>query len=251
MSANCAEKVFLITGAGSGIGQELAIVLAAKGAKVILAGRRLEALQQTGGVIESRGGRHVVIQTDVTNEASVAALFVEITNRYGKLDAAINCAGIVRAGLMDETSREVFLDLFDINTLGTWLCMKHEIIAMKKSGGGSIVNIGSNVGYHLTRPGMGAYAASKAAVTALTRTAALEVIGHGIRINAVSPGPVDTALSYRAGEDKSARDARIASTNPSKRVGRLDEIVSAVLWLCTDATYVVGQDIVVDGGASA
>jgi NAD(P)-dependent dehydrogenase (short-subunit alcohol dehydrogenase family) len=146
---------------------------------------------------------------------------------------------------------DTFNQLLATNTIGTWLCMKHEIHVMKQQGNGVIVNIASNIGDHMTRPGVGAYAASKAAVSVLTRTAALEAISNGIRINSISPGPVDTTMSYRAGEDKGARDARIASTNPSGRVAKLEEISSAVLWLCSDgAGFVVGQDLVIDGGAS-
>lgn len=144
-----------------------------------------------------------------------------------------------------------FTRVFNANVTGLWLSMKHEIRAMKAGRGGVIVNIGSNVGARIVRPGMSAYAASKAAVSSLTRTAALETVGYGIRINALCPGPVDTPLSFRAGEDRKARDARIAGTNPSKRVASPDEIASAALWLASDsAAYIVGQEIIIDGGAS-
>jgi NAD(P)-dependent dehydrogenase (short-subunit alcohol dehydrogenase family) len=181
----------------------------------------------------------------------VSALLQAAVKQGGRLDIAVNAAGIYRGGAMDEMELDPFSQLLTTNTLGTWLCMKHEIRVMKRQGQGVIVNIASNIGDHLVRAGAGAYAASKAAVSVLTRTAALEAIGSGIRINSVSPGPVDTTMSYRAGEDRAARDLRIAATNPSGRVARLDEISSAVLWLCSDgAGYVVGQDLVIDGGAS-
>jgi len=147
---------------------------------------------------------------------------------------------------------DAFTRLFDVNVTGLLLSMKHEIRAMKATGGGVIINIGSNIGARLVRPTMGAYAASKAAVSSLTRTAALEAISHGIRINCLCPGPVDTPLSIRPGEDRAARDARVAATNPSKRVATTTEIAAAELWLASaDADYIVGQDIVIDGGASA
>lgn len=244
-------KNALVTGAGSGIGRQVAIALAAAGARVVLAGRRAGELRLTGAEIENRGGGHLVLETDITNEADVKALLVEALAGQHRLDIAVNGAGVFRAGAIDEMELDSFNQLLATNTIGTWLCMKHEILAMKQHGNGVIINIASNIGDHLTRPGTGAYAASKAAVSVLTRTAALEAIGNGIRINSISPGPVDTSMSYRSGEDKAARDARVASTNPSRRVAKLDEISSAVLWLCSDgAGYVVGQDLVIDGGAS-
>jgi NAD(P)-dependent dehydrogenase (short-subunit alcohol dehydrogenase family) len=241
----------VITGAGSGIGRQTAIAFAQAGAQLVLAGRRAGALHETGAEVERAGSVFAAIETDITSESSVAATFAQAGAHFGRVDIVVNCAGIVRLGAIDTTEVEAFEQVLTVNTLGTWLSMKHGIRAMKDSGGGVIVNLGSNIGSHLTRPGMGAYAASKAAVTVLTRTAALEAIGHGIRINAVSPGPVDTPLSYRPGEDQAARDERIVATNPSKRVARPDEVAAAILWLCSEAAaYMVGQDIVLDGGAS-
>ena len=244
-------KNSVVTGAGSGIGRQVAIALAAEGARVVLAGRRVSELRLTGTEVENRGGDYLAVETDITNEADVKALLKEAMAGKVRLDIAINCAGVFRTGAIDEMELDTFNQLLATNTVGTWLCMKHEIHVMKQQGNGVIVNIASNIGDHMTRPGVGAYAASKAAVSVLTRTAALEAISNGIRINSISPGPVDTTMSYRAGEDKGARDARIASTNPSGRVAKLEEISSAVLWLCSDgAGFVVGQDLVIDGGAS-
>ncbi|MGM9484927.1 SDR family NAD(P)-dependent oxidoreductase [Roseateles sp. NT4] len=244
-------RTALITGAGSGIGRHLAIALAAKGAIVTVAGRRLAELKETAVEIERSGGDCHVVQGDVTDEDSVRSLVAKAQGPSGRLDIAINCAGTARRGNVDEFDLRSFKEIFDTNTLGAWLCMKHEILAMKPSGQGAIINIASNVGIPRVRPGTGAYAASKAALVVLTRTAALESIEHGIRINSISPGPVDTEMSFRPGEDRATRDARIASINPSGRVASLDEISSAVLWLCSDsAGYVVGHDLVVDGGAS-
>jgi NAD(P)-dependent dehydrogenase (short-subunit alcohol dehydrogenase family) len=245
-------KNAVVTGAGSGIGRQVAIALAAAGARVVLAGRRHSELRLTGAEIENRGGDYLAVETDVTNEVDVKAFIVAAMAGKDRLDIAVNGAGVFRACAVDEMELDAFNQLLATNTIGSWLCMKHEMLAMKQLGkGGVIVNIASNIGDHLTRPGTGAYAASKAAVSVLTRTAALEAISSGIRINSISPGPVDTAMSYRPGEDKNARDARIASTNPSGRVAKLEEISSAVLWLCSDgAGFVVGQDLVIDGGAS-
>ena len=203
-------KNSVVTGAGSGIGRQVAIALAAEGARVVLAGRRVSELRLTGTEVENRGGDYLAVETDITNEADVKALLKEAMAGKVRLDIAINCAGVFRTGAIDEMELDTFNQLLATNTIGTWLCMKHEIHVMKQQGNGVIVNIASNIGDHMTRPGVGAYAASKAAVSVLTRTAALEAISNGIRINSISPGPVDTTMSYRAGEDKGARDARIA-----------------------------------------
>ncbi|PWC18866.1 SDR family NAD(P)-dependent oxidoreductase [Brenneria corticis] len=245
-------KTALVTGAGSGIGRHIATALAAQGAYVVLAGRQLSALRQTAEEIERSNGHSLAIATDVRDETSVEGLLEKTVTSTGRLDIAINAAGVLRTGAVDDFAVEDFQAVFATNTFGAWLCLKHEIRAMKRQGsGGVIVNIASNVGYHLTRPGTGAYAASKAAVAVLTKTAALEAIDSGIRINSISPGPVDTAMSYRTGEDRNVRNARIAASNPSKRVASLDEIAQTVLWLCSDgAAYMVGHDLVVDGGAS-
>ena len=244
-------KNALVTGASSGIGRHVAITLAAEGARVVLAGRRAAQLELTGTEIQKQGGSYHVAVTDITNEDEVRQLLVEALVGQDCLDIAVNAAGVFQGGAVDAMDLDDFRRLLATKTLGTFLCLKHEILAMKRQGKGVIVNIASNIGDHLTRPGTGGYAASKAAVSVLSRTAALEAIGHGIRINCISPGPVDTSMSLRAGEDEAARDARMASTNPSRRVASLTEISSAVLWLCSEgAGYVVGQDLVIDGGAS-
>lgn len=241
-------KTALITGAGSGIGRSIAVTFAQAGARTVVAGRRLAELEETVRLIRDAGGDARAVAADVTDEGSVRTLI----DSAGPLHLAVNAAGVVLGGAIDEMEAESFAAVFSVNVTGLWLSMKHEIRAMKASGGGAIVNIGSNVGARIVRPGMGAYAASKAAASSLTRTAALEAISQGIRINCLCPGPVDTPRSMRPGEDRAARDARVAATNPSARVATKNEIADAALWLVSDAAaYVVGQDIVIDGGASA
>ncbi len=244
-------KVALVTGAGSGIGRSVALILAQNGAKLVLAGRRQTALEETAALLREIGTDVLVIQTDVTDENAVIALLEKTMDHFSVLDIAVNCAGIFKAGSLDTQSEADFRAVFETNTIGAWLCMKHEIKAMKPQNNGVIVNICSNLGYHVTLPGVGVYGASKAALAVLTRTAALEAIDHGIRINAISPGPFDTSMSLLPGENADARHQRMESSNPSKRVGQMAEIGSAVLWVCTEATYMVGQDLVLDGGVSA
>jgi NAD(P)-dependent dehydrogenase (short-subunit alcohol dehydrogenase family) len=242
------SKTALVTGAGSGIGRSIAMTFAKAGARTVVAGRRLSELENTARMIRNAGGDALCVTVDVTDEASVGALI----ERIGSLHIAVNAAGIVLGGPVDDMDAEAFARVFQVNVTGLWLSMKHEIRSMKATGGGAIVNIGSNIGARIVRPTLGAYAASKAAVSSLTRTAALEAIAHSVRINCLCPGPVDTPLSMRPGEDRAARDTRVAATNPSKRVATTDEIATAALWLASDsASYVVGQDIVIDGGASA
>lgn len=244
-------KTALVTGAGSGIGRHVAIALAGEGARLFLAGRRLAELEETAALVGKAGGEAICVSTDVADEASVEALINRVRDEGGQLDIAINAAGIFRSGATDDMALDAFQSVFAVNTTGVWLSMKHELRLMRPAGTGVIVNIGSNIGARLAPAMLGAYAASKAAVSSLTRSAALEAIAYGVRVNAVCPGPVDTPLSIRPNEDKAGRDARIATTNPSGRVATLDEIASTILFLCSDgAGYVVGQNIIVDGGAS-
>jgi NAD(P)-dependent dehydrogenase (short-subunit alcohol dehydrogenase family) len=142
--------------------------------------------------------------------------------------------------------------VLDVNLTGVLLSMQQEIAHMRAHGGGVIVNTASNIGYHGRRPGMAAYAASKAAVSTLTRVAALDHIKDNVRINAVSPGATDTGMSLRPGETDADRAARLATTVPIARVATTDEIVHAVLWLASDeSSFVVGHDLVVDGGVTS
>src|SRR5262249_12791090 len=139
-----------------------------------------------------------------------------------------------------------------VNLTGILLSMKHEIAQMRRDGGGVIINVASSLGAHLRVAGMGAYVATKAAVSALTRNAARDHIREGIRINAISPGPMDTPVSYRPGETRADRDARLQAVLPAGRPGSLDELAAAALYLASpEAGFVVGTDLLIDGGATA
>ncbi|MFF0244521.1 SDR family NAD(P)-dependent oxidoreductase [Streptosporangium sandarakinum] len=246
------DRVVLVTGGGSGIGRAVALGFAREGATVAVAGRRREALERTVELAETEGARAAAFTADLTDPADVAALVDGITGRFGGLDVAVNSAGTFTAAPVAETSEEEWTRVLTVNTTGVFLAMKHEIRAMRARGGGAIVNIASNIGAHRRLPGLGAYAASKAAVSALTRTAALECVGEGIRVNAVSPGPFDTPMSMRPGETEADRAARMKEQSPIGRVGSLEEITGTVLWLASDeAGYAVGLDLVLDGGATA
>lgn len=233
-------KIVLITGGAGAIAQVIAEAFAKQGAKVVRAGRTSD-------------GSPGWITADVTNSDSVAAMVDTVVKRHGRLDIAVNAAGVfTKPAPVADVDPAAWASVIDVNLNGVFLCMKHEIAAMKAQGGGAIINIGSNIGAHGRRPGMSAYAASKAAVSVLTQTAAREYIADGIRINAVSPGASDTPMSYRPGETKEDRDARVATAVPAGRVSDPAEVAATVLWLASDdASFVVGHDLVVDGGATA
>jgi NAD(P)-dependent dehydrogenase (short-subunit alcohol dehydrogenase family) len=246
------DRVVLVTGGGSGIGRATARAFAREGAAVVVAGRTAEPLAETVRLIEADGGAAGHVVADVTEEQGAARMVAAAVEQRGRLDIAFNNAGTVSAGKVADLDRETWDRVMAVNLTGVWLSMKYEIALMREQGGGVIVNNSSNLGAHRRQPGLGAYVASKAAVSALTRTAALEYVGDGIRINAVSPGPSDTPSSMRPGETEGDRGARMKATNPSGRVARLDEIAAAVLFLASpEAAYAVGTDLVVDGGASA
>ncbi len=253
MTTRFADHVALVTGGGSGIGRHTANALASEGATVLVAGRNKDTLCETVRQIGVKGGSASAVVADVTNEADVERLIATAVARHGGLHVAVNCAGTLGApALVAVLDREVWHTVLETNLTGVWLSMKHEIGHMRVHGGGTIVNVASNVGAHRRVPTLGAYAAAKAGVSALTRTAALEYIADGVRINAVSPGPIDTPMSLRPGETSVERAARLRSTLPIGRVGALDEVVSTILWLASrEAGFVVGHDLVLDGGATA
>jgi NAD(P)-dependent dehydrogenase (short-subunit alcohol dehydrogenase family) len=245
-------KVALVTGAGSGIGRAAARALAAEGARVVVAGRDGKALAETVGLIEDADGTAAAVTADVAVAQAVEALVRAVADRFGPLDVAVNSAGVYGAAApLADLDASTWHTVLDVNLTGVFHCMKYEIAQMRGRGG-TIVNISANLGAHGRRPGIGAYVATKAAVSSLTRNTALEYIGEGIRINAVSPGPSDTAMSLRPGETTDDRASRLAATLPIGRVGTLDEITSAILWLASpESGFTVGHDLVVDGGATA
>jgi NAD(P)-dependent dehydrogenase (short-subunit alcohol dehydrogenase family) len=253
MPDNFTGAAVLVTGGGSGIGRAVALAFARQGARVAVAGRTARTLQETAALIEAEGGEAAAITADITVGADVERLVGAVAERFGGLDAAVNNVGIITppAPVADISEADWHHSL-DSNLTGMWLSMKYEIGYMRAHGGGAIVNVASTIGAHRRVAGLGAYTAAKAAVSALTRTAALDHIGDGVRINAVSPGPVDTPMSTRPGEGAAEKAARLRAQIPAGRAGSVMEIAAAVLHLASPAAaFTVGADLVIDGGAAA
>lgn len=252
MTQRFTGKTALITGGGSGIGRATALAFAREGAAVTVAGRRREPLDQTVRLITDTGGQASAVTADVSSPADAERLIAAATDLHGGLHIAFNNAGIIEAGPLAGMDDAAWDRQVAVNLTGVFLVMKHEINCMRANGGGVIVNTASNLGAHMRLPFLGAYAATKAAVSALTRAAAREYIADGIRINAISPGPIDTPMSLRPGETETDRSKRLADALPAGRAGTVDEAAAAVLWLASpEAGFTVGHDLVIDGGATA
>ncbi|MFE3191991.1 SDR family NAD(P)-dependent oxidoreductase [Nocardia sp. NPDC059240] len=253
MTTRFDEKIVLITGGAGAIAGATAQAFADRGATVVLAGRNAEQLKRAAAEIRTDGGKVDWVQADVTDTYQVEAMVDEVVRRHGALHVAFNNAGILGTPApVGELEDIDWHRVIDVNLTGVFLSMKHQIAHMRGNGGGVIVNMASNIGAHGRRPGLAAYAASKAAVSALTQTAARDHIGDGIRINAVSPGATDTPMSFRPGETRADRDARVATAIPVGRVGDPAEIAAAVVWLASpESSFVIGHDLVIDGGATA
>lgn len=245
------EKVVLITGATSGIGEVAAKLFASQGARLVISGRREKEGSAVAEAIVKSGGNARFITCDVSNESDVKNLIASTISAFGKIDVAFNNAGVEQNPLtpLTETSNEEYRRVFDINVYGVWLCMKHEIQAMMKTGGGSIVNTSSIAG-HIGMANASTYIASKHAVEGLTKSVALEVADKGIRINAVAPAAIDTDMLNRfAGGADSEMGKALAAMHPVGRVGRSEEVAQAVLYLASDrAGFTTGISLPVDGG---
>ncbi|MFF2523051.1 SDR family NAD(P)-dependent oxidoreductase [Streptomyces liangshanensis] len=254
MTARFAGKTVLVTGAGSGLGRAVALAFAAEGASVVAAGRTAPALDETVALIGKEAGTAVAVTADVTRSQDVEALVARTVEHFGGLDVAVNNAGIFRGGTpAADLPEEDWRALLDVNVTGVLFSLQAEVARMRlQPTGGAIVNIAANLGAHRRVPGLAGYIATKAAVSALTRAAALDHIAEGIRINAVSPGPSATPMSLRPGETDADRAERMRRVSPLGRVSSTAEIAAAVLYLASsDAASVVGSDLVVDGGAAA
>ena len=244
-------QVVLITGALTGIGRATALAFAKEGSRIVISGRREEEGKKLLAELRKLGAEAEFVSSDVRHEEDVRALVDKTVARFGRLDAAINCGGTEGTpGLLTDQTAETYAATFDTNVLGTLLSMKHEMRVMLVQGNGSIVNVSSTYG-RTGAAGASVYAASKHAVEGLTKSAALEVAGTGVRVNVVAPGTTDTGMLSRF-TNTDENKAALVSTVPFKRLATPEEIAHVIAFVASaNASYMTGASIPVDGGMIA
>jgi NAD(P)-dependent dehydrogenase (short-subunit alcohol dehydrogenase family) len=249
MNISFENKVALVTGAGSGMGLATAKAFAESGASVTLADWNEKAVRSATEELAAQGHKALAIHCDVADDAQVEAMVEQTVATFGRLDAAYNNAGV--QNIVAETAdapREDFDRVMAINLRGVWSCMKFELRQMRKQGSGAIVNC-SSLGGLVGAPGRGTYHAAKHGVIGLTKSAALEYVSRGIRINAVCPGIINTPMVAGMLATQAEAMKELMKDVPIGRLGRAEEIADAVLWLCSPAaSFVIGHALAVDGG---
>jgi NAD(P)-dependent dehydrogenase (short-subunit alcohol dehydrogenase family) len=244
-----AGKVAFVTGAANGIGRAAALAFAHEGASVVAADVSEQGNQDTARMIEEAGGRALAVRCDVSRAGDVKAALDRAVETFGRLDFALNNAGVEQPITATADLAEKDWDrIVDINLRGVFLCMRHEIPLMLKQGGGVIVNTSSGAGVK-GFAGQAAYCAAKHGVVGLTRATALDYAKANIRVNAVCPGIIETPMMDRFSGGTPEGRERVIAQEPVGRMGKPEEIASAVLWLCSDAAaFMVGHAMVMDGG---
>jgi NAD(P)-dependent dehydrogenase (short-subunit alcohol dehydrogenase family) len=251
MNTSNKDKVVLITGALTGIGRATAVAYAKQGANVVVSGRRDDVGAALATELRALGAQAEFVRADVRKDEDVRQLVDQTVTRFGRLDIAVNNAGTEgEPGPVTEQTAEKFNATFETNVLGVLLSLKHQLRVMQAQGSGSIVNISSAFG-KVGAPGASVYVASKHAVEGLTKSAALESVGSGVRVNAVAPGPIQTGMLDRFTGGDAVKNY-LANELPMKRLGDVEEIAQAILFVGSDlASYITGQSISVDGGRTA
>lgn len=256
MTERFAGKVAVVTGAGAGMGRATAVRLAAEGASVALLDRDADTAEQTAGRIREAGGAALPLTCDITDSAQVAATFTRIEAELGGIDVLVNNAGVVRYGTVDEFAEADWDLVMDTNVKGTFLTVKHAVPAMRRRGGGAIVNTASTQAF-ASQPLVAAYTASKGAVVALTRTLALDHAKDNIRVNCVCPGSVQTPMLQYGAELLVDGDAQQTMQewgrlHPLGRLIQPEEVAALIAFLASDdAAAITGAPYLVDGGLLA
>jgi NAD(P)-dependent dehydrogenase (short-subunit alcohol dehydrogenase family) len=252
MAGRLAGKAILVTGAASGIGRATAALAAAEGAKVLLSDVAAGLGEEIAASIKADGGQAAFVRCDVTNRGEVDAMVKRAIELYGRLDGAFNNAGT--EGTLAPTAdypEDVFERVIQVNLIGVWKCLRAEIPAMLKGGGGAIVNTASVAGL-VGAGAFAAYDASKHGVVGLTKSCALDYAKQAIRVNAVCPGVIQTPMLDRIAESTPGVVEALLAVKPMGRLGTANEIAEAVVWLLSDAaSFVTGTTLAVDGGFTA
>ncbi|MFJ6797254.1 SDR family NAD(P)-dependent oxidoreductase [Streptomyces sp. NPDC091268] len=244
------DRTAFVTGAASGIGRATALAFARAGARVALADLSVDGLRETARLIEANGAEALALTCDVTSEEDVQRAVDRTVERFGSLDAAFNNAGVEQpVQPAADTAKEDWDRILGVSLTGAFLCTRAQIRQMlRQDGGGAIVNVSSGAGVKGFK-GQAAYAAAKHGIIGFTRSAALDHAAQGIRVNAVCPGIIDTEMIRRFGDTRPGGREGLIADEPVGRLGKPEEIASAVLWLCsTDAAFTTGAVLVVDGG---
>ena len=244
-------KVALVTGAASGMGRAIALAFAAEGAKVVAVDVNDDAGAETVSLLAAAGGTGRYVHTDVVNAAQVDAAVAEAVGGYGGIHAAVNAAAIeTESSALVDCEEASFDRMMAVNVKGVFLCMRAELRAMVAQGtGGTIVNFSSTNAFR-PQPHQAAYTTAKHAITGLTKAAAIDYAGQGIRINAIAPGSIDTPMLRNAMERRGRSEADVVSRlSLIGRFGTVEEIAAAALWLCSDeSSFTMGHTLAVDGG---
>lgn len=251
MSHDFTGRVALVTGASGGIGLATARRFAEGGAAVVLSARRTELIEAEATILTDAGYIAVAIPADVTDSGQVEALVAGTVERFGRLDYAVNNAGVIAdASATHEITQEDWDRQIAVNLTAVWVSMKHELAQMVRQGSGAIVNLSSVSGLR-GYAGLAAYAASKHGVVGLSKSAGVEYAAQGIRVNALCPGFVETPMTASLVNDPAGR-VIVEAANPMHRAAQPEEIADTIAWLCSDAAgFITAAAIAADGGMTA